>query len=233
VAQLEDLRETIAVNSAARQEVASLERTKEAALEAVARCDQEIVELEAKIEKIRERRTFCITKAKEAAGAYESGRLQAEELVDPDTAPVKSEIASAEDTNRKVRANGERAKLVQELGAKKVLAEASTQRLRVIEDQKQAIIAAATFPIDGLGFSDLGPTYQGLPIAQASESQKLIVGSAIGLAMHPRLRTDQTLAELERFAEENDAQFFVEMVRTNDPAAIVIQDGSVVEKAAE
>ncbi len=243
VAQLEDLRETIAVNNAARQEVASLQRNADSAREAVARCDQEIVELEAKLVKARERRDLCATKADEAMNAHENGRRAAAELQDPDTGPVKAQIASAEDTNRKIRANAERSKLVRELGGRKEQSEAMTQRLRAIDEEKQGLIAAANFPIEGLGFSDLGPTYQGLPIAQASESQKLILGSAIGLAMHPRLRTmwldrasgldDQTLAELERFAEENDAQFFVEMVRTNDPAAIVIQDGAVVEKAAE
>lgn len=167
--------------------------------------------------------------------------LQREEAAIPPEPPspdeVRAKLNSAEATNAKVRANAERTKLEKQLQTKTSEVETLTGRIEELDAEKQRRLAAAKFPIDGLGFDDAGPTFNGVPIAQISQAERLRISTAIGAAMNPRLRVmmvregafldKSSMALIEALAEETGFQLWVERVGDGDPGAVIIHDGEV------
>lgn len=133
---------------------------------------------------------------------------------------------------------GKLEKEVADLDAKSL---AHTQQLEGLEAKKTAMISAAKFPVTGLGFSETGVTFGGLPLEQASGAELLAVSVAIGIALNPKLKVmlvrngsfldEDSLAMLESLCEQYDMQCFVEMVGKDGPAAIVIVDGEVLSRS--
>lgn len=164
-------------------------------------------------------------------------RAEVERLVDPDLQPFKDRISTLEDTNRKVRNTVARAALAAELETALAKSAALSAGIDEIDAKKQADIAAAAFPVDGLGFDgEGGVTLNALPFDQASSAEQLRTSVSIGLAMNPGLRVllikdgslldAQALAALASMADELDAQLWIERVE-DEGATVVIEDGSV------
>lgn len=155
----------------------------------------------------------------------------------PDLEAIQSKLDSLEDTNRAIRARDARAGLARELTAATERSQVLSQELQAIDATKAQAIAAATMPIEGLGFDDDGVTYQGLPFAQCSGAEKLRVSLAMAMAINPQVRviriTDGSLLDddgmrlVADMAAERDFQVWLERVGDEDPAAIVIEDGMV------
>jgi hypothetical protein len=117
-----------------------------------------------------------------------------------------------------------------------------TRKIEQIDERKQKMLSEANYPCDGLAVGDDGPTLNGIPFSQASSAEQLRAGVAISLASKPRFRVvlirDGSLldsdgrAELQRIAEEFDAQIFIECVAdspTNTESAFYIEDGEIVD----
>lgn len=164
-------------------------------------------------------------------------------LVDQDTTALRRAMESAEGINARVRANARRAEVQARLDAKREWADTLTESIEAIDAKKADMMAAAKFPVEGLGFSDDGITFNGLPFDQASSSQRIKVSAAIGLAMNPNLRVmlirdgsllgDGALATLAAMAEAADAQVWIERVSTGSEVSVIIEDGSVKERQQE
>lgn len=130
-----------------------------------------------------------------------------------------------------------REKLKQEVEGLEAKQTAETSTIEALEKQREETIAAAKFPVPGLGFGPTGITLDGLPFEQASQAQRLRVSVAIAVALNPKLRVmlvregsffdEEALALLEQLCEEHDCQCWVEMVRTDWPATVRIVDGEV------
>ena len=112
-----------------------------------------------------------------------------------------------------------------------------TAAMTVIEKQKTDAIAAASFPVPGLGFNDTGVTFKGLPFAQCSSAEKLRVSVAVAMSAAPKLRviriTDGSLIDsknleiLSTLAKENDFQLWIEKVDESGKVGVYIEDGEV------
>ena len=116
-------------------------------------------------------------------------------------------------------------------------AEKLTFELARIDKTKAEGLAAARFPIPGLGFEDGGVSYQGVPFKQASSAEQLRVSLAMAIALNPSLRViriadgslldSDNLALIESMAREHDFQVWIEMVDDSGERGIVIEDGEV------
>ncbi|WP_406019299.1 AAA family ATPase [Kocuria rhizophila] len=116
-------------------------------------------------------------------------------------------------------------------------AEKLTFKLARIDKTKAEGLAAARFPIPGLGFEDGGVSYQGVPFKQASSAEQLRVSLAMAIALNPSLRViriadgslldSDNLALIESMAREHDFQVWIEMVDDSGERGIVIEDGEV------
>lgn len=158
-------------------------------------------------------------------------------LAEIDVEPLREAMATAEQTNAKVRANKTRAEIAAQHQAKADEADALTKTISILDAEKQKRMSEAKWPIDGLGFNDDGVTLNGLPFEQASQAERLRASVAIGLAMSPRLRVlllrdaslldDGSMTLLAQIAKEHDAQLWLERVGDGGPAAVVIEDGQV------
>lgn len=162
----------------------------------------------------------------------------------PAIADVHARVKEIERTNALVRANRERAAAEGELAALAQEVDARTEAISSCDDERRAALAAARFPVAGLGLDpDGGVTLNDLPFSQASSSEQLRVSVAVGLALNPELRVllvrngnmldEDSLALVAKMAEEADAQVWCEWV-TKDPSAVqvMIEEGRVLPQPA-
>jgi len=160
-------------------------------------------------------------------------------LEDGDPAPVRSEIATAEDANTRHRENAEHDRQTDLVAEARRNAEECDADLETLRRKRRDMIRAATLPIEGLEITDDGLTYHGTPFAQASGAERLRTSVAMGAAMSPRLRVmlireaekldDQGLELLAAMAAEGGLQLWLERVGDRDAGAIVISEGRVAE----
>lgn len=237
-------RQTVrAENAKARALVAELEQEHRGLGGDLAAIDKQIAKLEAEIAQLREDRETTATRRDGTAQRIEEERARVAALVDPDIDDVKRQLANIEETNRKVRSQAERAKIESELDERVSKAETMTEALATIDEEKQSRLAAASFPVPGLGFDELGPTLDGVPLEQASQAQKLRVSVAIGAALHPRLKVmliregsfldSESTRLLAELADEHGLQCWIERVSEDGAGcSVVIEDGMVRAESA-
>jgi hypothetical protein len=167
----------------------------------------------------------------------------------PDTASIKARIDAARRQNGEIdtreRVIQERAKLEEEAAAAKAKADALTAAIEKRNDTKAAAVKAANLPVDGLALGDEEVLYNGLPLSQAADSERLRVSIAIAAALNPKLRVirvrdgslldDDGLKLLAEFAEKHGLQVWLERVASNATTGIILEDGrlkAATEEAA-
>lgn len=115
----------------------------------------------------------------------------------------------------------------------------ATARIEAIDAERQARLAAARFPVPGLGFDESGLTLGGVPFAQASQAQRMRVSLAVACARDPKppilfvqdasLLDSKSLAAVREIAEREGVQVLLERV-SHEPGSVRIEAGQVVER---
>lgn len=159
------------------------------------------------------------------------------EATPEDVDALHERVASLEAANAAARANREALDKQAEADALDVEYGECKRQIAAIDTAKGEALAAAAFPVDGLGFDEHGVTFNGVPFAQASSAEQVRVSAAMGMALNPDLRVmmirdgslldANTLAALREQVAANDFQVFIERVGEGDEGAIVIEDGRV------
>lgn len=237
LAEVERRQVTKAENDKARAFVTELEQEHRGLGGDLAALDRQIAKLEAELAELRDDREKTAKRRDGTAQRITEERARVEALVDPDTAEIKRQLAELETTNRKVRAAVERSKLEREAQRLAERVDELSDAIAGVDEKKAAALASAKFPVEGLGFDELGPTLNGAPLEQASQAEKLRLSVAIGAALHPRLRVmllrdgsvldEDGMRLLAELAREHDLQLWCERVGDKDPAAVIIEDGCV------
>jgi DNA repair exonuclease SbcCD ATPase subunit len=154
---------------------------------------------------------------------------------------LKCDAADAEETNTLIRA------------AKTTLNNAATykqkedevnefeENLKIVREEKNKAVEEAKYPIEGLSIDDDGVLYNGVPFSQINDSQKIVIGCLIAIALMPKdnpikiifiklgsLLDDKALSYLEKISEEQDVQFVIEFVGGNKGFNIV--EGEIVNQ---
>lgn len=155
----------------------------------------------------------------------------------PDTKAIEAKLSSLDEVNAAVRARRERQRVSDALTEARAGYEQRSQDIVALDAEKAAGLAAASFPIDGLGFDEAGVTYQGVPFSQASSAEQIRVSLAMAMALNPRLRVIRildgslldadNLALVQRMAVEQDYQVWVEKVDDGSGVGVLIEDGQV------
>lgn len=200
---------------------------------------QEAKQTLAALEKARKAYESAIAWEEDAGIAINKKRAENEKLVKQDPAPVRAKIATADETNRKVRQNAKHKELADDLAAHEKSAKNLTAAIDKLDKEKEDKLAKAKFPLKELSFDENGVLFNGNPFSQASDAEKLRTSVAIGMAMNPTLRVmfvrngsllDQNgLKIVAELAEAKDFQIWIEDARSTDPAAITIEDGEIQE----
>ena len=199
--------------------------------EVLQRSQQFVESLQAEIEQMEEQ----LAKAK-------NDLSEALATVDPNAKPIdltaiQAQIDGAEETNRLVREAKERGALSFQFEAAKGQANQLTAKLDQIAKTKADGLAAAQFPVDGLGFTEEGVTYQGVPFKQASSAEQIRVSMAMAIALNPKLKVIRiqdgslldidSLGLIEATAQEHGYQIWLEVVGDDIEDAYTIIDGEV------
>ena len=156
-----------------------------------------------------------------------------------DAEAIKAQMDSAEDVNAAVRSSKERARVAEEAKKAAKASEELTKRLAEIDKEKADGLKAATFPVEGLGFSSSGVTFNGVPFSQCCASERLKVSVAMAMQLNPTIRVirvtdgslldEDSMATLEEMAIEHDAQIWLEVVGEGE-SGVLIEDGQAVER---
>jgi hypothetical protein len=197
----------------------------------VAELEQELAEQRAKTEK------YAATLA-EAMEAFSAQEARVAELKDPDTSRLSAQIAAAQATNIAIEREKDRQKVDWQLAELRKQKELLTAEIEAIDKEKTDKIAAAKFPVEGLGLGVDGPTFNGLPFEQVNHAQQLRASTAIMLAKNPTIRVlgirngsaldSKGMTVVAEEAVKRDAQIFVERVADKGEVGIVFEDGEVV-----
>jgi DNA repair exonuclease SbcCD ATPase subunit len=239
-AELEAALETTSENEKRRENLIHLERLVNERKAQRDKLDMEETELMRKLDAVR--KSIMTTKAAIAEDKenLESERKAVAALVDPDVAPIKAKMANLEQTNEAVRCKIKVKDLRAKLDDAQQQADAHTQILDELKADKAAVLAAAEYPVEGLGFDGDGVTYNGVPFAQCSAGERLRVSTAIAMRLNPKLRVilirdgslldDASLDAIQAAAAQDGYQVWLERVADEGKAgAILIEDGEVIE----
>lgn len=163
------------------------------------------------------------------------------EIVDPVMNDLVAAISAAQATNIAIAREADRKKVEAELAALRAQKEALSAAIDELDKEKAEKVAAAKFPVEGLG---LGPdgfaTFNGLPFEQANHAQQLRVSTNICLARNPTIRVlgirrgsaldSNGMRVVAEEAAKQDAQILVERVADKGEVGIIFEDGEVVSK---
>lgn len=112
----------------------------------------------------------------------------------------------------------------------------ATNSLAKIDRDKEIAIAEAKFPIAGLGFSEDGVTFNGIPLEQCAESQRTDVSLSIGSALNPNGvmlmpqsggLDSEARSRIVNRAKELGVQLVFEVVDCPDDVTMIINNGKV------
>jgi len=155
-----------------------------------------------------------------------------------DAAPLKQRIADAQAINERAAQQRRRHERLVELTEAEHRVFYLTEQLKDYDRSKQLLVERANLPVPGLGFTEDGVTFKGLPFEQASGAEQLRVSVAIAMAANPTLRVlrikDGSLLDpssLEIVADmlrEHDYQLWIERVDVSGKVGIVMQDGEAL-----
>lgn len=157
--------------------------------------------------------------------------------VKKDVAELQTKLAKAKETNALVDALARRETLQKEADTLGKESAALTEAMEARATAKQAAIAEAKLPVEGLELGDGHILLNGQPFDQASDAERLRTSIAIAMAENPRLmvfriRDGSLLDEngmklVAEMAEARGAQVWIERVDTSGKVGFVLEDGHV------
>lgn len=168
-----------------------------------------------------------IEELKNQLATEESLQIMSEEWLNEnkeiDVSSIQSEISSAIEHNEEVNNTLNGLKLLEELQNAIADQVSLNGKLQDIEDTKRRIISETEMPVPGLTFDNNQLLYNGLPFekSQINTAQLIIIGLQINLALLKDIKIarfdgslldNKNLAIVEKWAEENGLQLFVEFV---------------------
>jgi len=205
-----------------------------------AQINREVLVADAKVEALRLKLQEATSDRDRLAAAAQEADLIAGNRVDPDLASLEKALGDAEATNKRVEANRQRASVCGEVEGLRERAEDLTARIEAVDGERAGRLAEARFPVEGLDLDTASDTvlFRGIPLSQASQSQRLRVSLAIASALNPTLRLvlvrdtpmldPTTMQALESWADEQDIQILLERVADPEEGiGIVIEDGRI------
>lgn len=165
-----------------------------------------------------------------------------------DTNAIRQQLHDAEAIHAVAARQTRRAELAAELTTAEALSQSFTHAMAERAKQRNAALASAEMPVEGLAFAidEEGRatlTYDGLPFTkdQISTAVQLRVSTAIGMAANPRLRVlrikdgslldEDSMADLAAMADTDDFQIWVEVV--GDGGVGIIMENGVIRGTPE
>lgn len=154
-----------------------------------------------------------------------------------DVSDVRAKLNEARAHNARGARAAEKKRLLDEAEALEQQSRDLTAAMEKRAAEKQAAIAKAKLPVDGLSFGDGEILLNGHPFDQASDAERLRASIAIAMASNSKLRVvrvrdgslldDDAMKLLADMAEANDCQVWIERVGGVGPSGFEMEDGEL------
>lgn len=164
----------------------------------------------------------------------------AKDLQDESTVELEQNIASIEETNRKVRANLDKDKANEDAAYYRHQYEKMTEKIETIRREKSQLLQNAELPLPGLSVLEGELVYENQKWDNMSGSDQLKVSTAIVRKLNPECgfvlldKLEQmdlkTLQEFGTWLEQEGLQAIATRVSTGDECSIIIEDGAVMAR---
>jgi len=158
-----------------------------------------------------------------------------------DESEIESAMEKADETNKRIREQNRLRKLEHQLATQQGAADELTAQIEQIDHTKAKKMAAAKFPVEGMGLDERGVTYNDIPFDQASSAEKLKVSVAMGARLNPKVRVmliqdgslldESSMEWVNNWAVENRYQILMERVGKSD-GDIIIEAGEAIKGGA-
>lgn len=199
--------------------------------EGIASVDEQIAELERKLEALRDRR---------ARGEKLRAELVAKRDAIPDRTAaieaVRAHIADAQAIDEQIRPWEEYDRAQERLQEARARERELTEAIQRVDEEKTRLLAEAAIPVTGLSFAEDGtPLLNGRPFEEASGAERIRLAVEVAMAANPKLRIcllDEandldldSLAALDALAKEHGFQVWAVRIGLEGPGEIVVEDG--------
>lgn len=230
IRQQQDILARNGENQRLRQQAQELARQEQQCLDELKRTRERIAELEKLREELDTKHTKLFNQRKNAEKTVD-------QLQDESTAELEASIQSIEETNRKVRANLEKARAEDEAAKYASDYDKLTDAIEQKRKERLALLNGADLPLPELSVEDGALTYKGKRWRDMSGSDQLRVAAAIVRRLNPDCgfvlldKLEQmdmtTLEEFGRWLEAEGLQAIATRVSTGSECQIIIEDGMV------
>lgn len=234
-----DISEIMAAQREAYEHNACNERVRreaQMALDKAASAEADVSRLRAELESAE----VALAEARERRDALAE---QAAGLADVDTGPMAEQAQRAEEVNAKVRANRAKADAKADAERRQGEYDRLTEQIEQVRKDRVRLLEGADMPLEGLSVEGGALTYQGDSWGSMSASMQLMVATAVVRKINPACgfvlvdkleqMDAETLAEFARWCEGEGLQVIGTRVSTGDECTVVIEDGTVADKAFE
>ena len=154
-----------------------------------------------------------------------------------DTADLTAAIDQAREANAHLIEKQRRDTLEAEAAALEARSATMTAAMQERTKQKAVAIANAKMPVEGLALGDGEVLFNGLPLDQASQAEKIRVSVAIAMAANPKLHVlcirdgslldQESMRLLAELIQAKDYQCWLEITDDDGKTGIIIEDGAV------
>lgn len=160
----------------------------------------------------------------------------APDLPDPiNTDELQKELMEARAKNKNIEIRKKRDEIHEQIASLDKESKTLTHTMEKRTLDKQAAIAAAKLPVQGIGFGDGIIMLNGVPFNQASDAEQLRTSIALAMASNPELKVlrvrdgslldEDSMKLLAAMAEEHDFQVWIETVNSSGRVGFVLEDG--------
>lgn len=191
------------------------------------------------VERLRTELATAEEKQATLAKDLEIAQKDALDLHDESTAEIEANIASIDETNRKVRANLDKDKAEEDAKQQREEYKLMSNKVEEMRQAQRDLLINADLPLEGLSVYDGKLLYQDQEWDNMSGSQQLIVATAIirklkpdcGFVLIDKLEQmdKQTLEQFGQWLEKEGLQAIATRVSTGDECSIIIEDGYSVK----
>ncbi len=174
-----------------------------------------------------------VTKKKQMERVLSEMPAEIPAVIDP--LPVESKLMNVESLNQKYDDMQKRADIAKQKEGQESLVAELTDQIKDLDDEKERQTQEVEWPIEGLGFGNLGLIYKGTLLHELATSEQERVGVAIALRINPKfpfvIIRDGSLLEHARVAtvakmvHELGGQCLMERVSLGDECHVILKEG--------
>lgn len=230
IRQQQDILARNGENQRLRQQYAEIEQQVQQCVEELKRTRERIATLQQLADELDAKHTKLFNQ-------WGTARKTVSQLQDESTAELEASIRDIEETNRKVRANLEKARAEDEAAQYASDYDKLTDQIEDKRAERMALLNGADLPLPGLSVEDGVLTYNGKRWRDMSGSDQLRVATAIVRRLNPDCgfvlldKLEQmdmtTLQEFSAWLEAEGLQAIATRVSTGSECQIIIEDGMV------